>query len=264
LASKIFLTILGCGTSTGVPILTCKCNVCRSKNPKNKRTRSSAWLQIQTPKGVKSIVIDTGPDFRQQALRERIPHIDAVLYTHPHTDHIAGADELRAFNYTQKAPIPVYGNDWFVQEIKQRFAYVFDGRPVEGGILPALTPHAIQANGKTVEIQGISVLPIALPHGSKETLGYRIRDVAYVTDCSYIPSSSLEKLRGLDVLVLDCVRLKPHGTHLHLEKSLEIISDLSPKKTFLTHVGHDFDYAKWAKKLPKGVSFAYDGLKIRA
>jgi phosphoribosyl 1,2-cyclic phosphate phosphodiesterase len=135
---------------------------------------------------------------------------------------------------------------------------------VEGGIIPTLTPHIVKADGKTIDIQGISVLPIALPHGSKETLGYRIRDIAYATDCSYIPNSSLEKLRGLDVLVLDCVRLEPHGTHLHLDKSLEIISDLRPKRTFLTHLGHDFDYAKWTKKLPRGVRFAYDGLKIRA
>jgi phosphoribosyl 1,2-cyclic phosphate phosphodiesterase len=257
-------TILGCGTSTGVPILTCPCPVCRSKNPKNKRTRSSAWIQVKGSKGAKSFVIDTGPDFRQQALREKIGRIDAVLYTHPHADHINGCDELRAYNYTQKGPIPIYGNEWLSREIVERFPYIFDGRTPEGGILPALALNPFEPSSLSINVQGVSVVPIALPHGSRETVGYRIDSVAYVADCSYIPSSSLERLRDLEVLVLDCARLEPHRTHLHLDKSLEIVSELRPKKTFLTHLGHDFDYTKSAKKLPRGVKFAYDGLKIRA
>ena len=257
-------TILGCGSSTGVPILTCPCPVCRSKNPKNKRTRSSAWIQVKGTQGPKSFVIDTGPDFRQQALRAQIPRIDAVLYTHPHTDHINGCDELRAYNYTQKGPIPIHGTEWLVNEMRERFPYIFDGRTPEGGIIPTLTPHQFKDTSPKLEIQGVEVIPIALPHGSRETVGYRIDSVAYVADCSYIPKSSLERLKGLDVLILDCARLAPHNTHLHLDKSLEIVSELRPKKTFLTHLGHDFDYTKSAKKLPRGVKFAYDGLKIRA
>jgi phosphoribosyl 1,2-cyclic phosphate phosphodiesterase len=256
-------TILGCGTSTGVPILTCGCAVCRSKNPKNQRTRSSAWIQIRRKTGLKNLLIDTGPDFRQQALRAKLDRIDAILYTHPHNDHVIGVDELRAYNYLQKASIPIYGNSWLVEDLQQRFPYIFDGRTPEGGILPSLTPHVIDPAASSFEVQGIQVVPIALPHGSRETVGYRIDSVAYVADCSYIPSSSLERLKDLDVLILDCARLAPHNTHLHLDKSLEIASELRPKRTFLTHLGHDFDYVKSAKKLPRGVKFAYDGLKIK-
>jgi phosphoribosyl 1,2-cyclic phosphate phosphodiesterase len=256
------ITILGSGTSTGVPILTCKCAVCRSKNPKNHRLRTSAWIQS----GKKSLVIDTGPDFRQQALRAKISHVDSVLYTHPHADHLNGLDDLRAYNFSQKADINVYGNAWLTGELHDRFAYAFGGKP-EGGILPSLKAHTLETDGsggyKAIRLNGIPVLPVALPHGSKETVGYRIDDIAYVTDCSYIPTSSLEKLKGLDVLILDCVRLEPHRTHLHLSKSLEIVSELKPRKTFLTHLGHDFDYAKWSRKLPRGVAMAYDGLKIK-
>jgi phosphoribosyl 1,2-cyclic phosphate phosphodiesterase len=262
-AKTNILTILGSGSSTGVPILTCPCSVCRSKNPKNKRTRCSAWWQIQVQGKIKSLLIDTGPDFRQQALREKVSKVDAVLYTHPHNDHVMGADELRAYNFTQKGPIPIYGNDWLIQEMKQRFPYIFDGRTPEGGILPSLVPHVIDPKGEKITIEGILVQPVSLAHGTRETVGYRIDSVAYVSDCSYIPNSSLEKLRDLETLVLDCVRIKPHGTHLHLDKSLEIISELKPGKTFLTHLGHDFDYTKWTNKLPRGVKLAYDGLKIR-
>ena len=270
-ARTISVTFLGCGTSTGVPILTCTCAVCRSKNPKNKRLRSSIWFQITegtgkskaTKSSTKSFVVDTGPDFRQQALREKIGRVDAVLYTHPHADHLNGVDDLRAYNFVQKADLPVYGNAWFNQEIQERFAYVFRGVR-EGGILPSLQSHLVQGSDPSFDVQGISIIPIALPHGSKETLGYRIDDIAYVTDCSYIPNSSLERLKGLEILILDCVRLEPHKTHLHLNKSLEIISELKPRKAYLTHLGHDFDYAKWVKKLPKGVTLAYDGLKLRS
>jgi phosphoribosyl 1,2-cyclic phosphate phosphodiesterase len=263
MSRSYLITILGSGTSTGVPILTCSCAVCRSKNPKNKRLRTSAWIQSAG----KSILIDTGPDFRQQALRAKISRVDSVLYTHPHADHLNGLDDLRAYNYSQKEDINVYGNAWLTGELRERFAYAFGGK-AEGGILPSLKAHTLETddNGgyKALQIHGIPILPIALPHGSKETLGYRIDDIAYVTDCSYIPSSSLEKLRELDVLVLDCVRLEPHKTHLHLSKSLEIVAELGPRKTFLTHLGHDFDYAKWSRKLPRGVTMAYDGLKIKA
>jgi phosphoribosyl 1,2-cyclic phosphate phosphodiesterase len=266
MARSYLITILGSGTSTGVPILTCKCAVCRSGNPKNKRLRTSAWIQS----GGKSILIDTGPDFRQQALRAKISRVDSVLYTHPHADHLNGLDDLRAYNFTQKEDMNVYGNAWLTQELHERFAYAFGGKP-EGGILPSLKAHTLETDAtggyKPIKLHGIPILPIALPHGSKETVGYRIgRDddgVAYVTDCSYIPTSSLEKLKGLDVLILDCVRLEPHKTHLHLSKSLEIVAELEPRKTFLTHLGHDFDYAKWSRKLPRGVAMAYDCLKIK-
>lgn len=260
-ASADTLTILGCGTSTGVPIPTCKCSVCRSRNPRNHRLRASAWLQARG----KSILIDTATDLRQQALRERIARVDAVLYTHPHTDHTHGIDELRAYNFSQQASIPLYGNAWTCEDLGSRFPYIFKPGPVEGGGIPQLLLNQIDSGAEQLVIAGISVRPVALRHGSKECVAYRFESVAYVTDCSYIPESSLERLKGLATLVLDCVRLEPHGTHLNLDRALEVVSQVRPKKTYLTHLGHDFDYAKWSRpgKLPNGVHLAYDGLKIR-
>lgn len=261
-ARFMILTILGCGTSTGVPLINCSCKVCRSRNPKNNRTRASVWIRARG----KSILIDTATDLRQQALREKIPRVDAVLYTHPHADHVHGIDELRSYNFIQRSAIPVYGNDWTAEELQAKFNYIF--RPagkVEGGGIPQLLMNRIDAQSEYIELDGgLQVVPISLQHGSKECVGYRIDSVAYVTDCSYIPTQSLDRLRGLSVLVLDCLRIQPHGTHFNLEKALEIVSELRPKKTFLTHLGHDFDYSSWNKKLPKGVQLAYDGLKIRA
>jgi len=254
------LTVLGCGTSTGVPLIHCKCTVCRSKNQKNKRLRASAWVQVRG----KSFLIDTATDLRQQAMRAKIPRIDAVLYTHPHADHIHGIDELRSFNFIQKSEIPVYGNAWTCDELKTKFPYIFDPGPVEGGGIPLLSLHLIQAHDPFIEVLGEKIVPLPLSHGSKECVGYRIDSVAYVTDCNYIPPLSMERMQGLSVLVLDCLRLEPHGTHFNLDQALDTVSRLKPKKTYLTHLGHEFDYTKQRKKLPKGVSFAYDGLIINA
>ncbi len=262
--STVHLTILGCGTSSGVPLIRCPCRVCRSKDPKNQRLRASAWLQYRG----KSILIDTSTDLRQQALRNKISQVDAVLYTHPHSDHVHGIDELRSYNFLQQAPIPIFGNDWAMDELTQRFSYIFDNHTSEGGGAPQLLANRIYAADyspkKTLRVQGVPVVPISVQHGSRECLGYRIESVAYITDCSYIPENSLDRLKGLSVLVLDCLRLEKHGTHFNLDQALETVSRLKPKKTYLTHLGHEFEYAKWAKKLPKGVSLAYDGLKIRA
>jgi phosphoribosyl 1,2-cyclic phosphate phosphodiesterase len=253
------LTILGSGTSAGVPFIGCNCRVCRSKDPKNKRTRASAWFQVNG----KSIVIDTGPDFRQQALREKILKVDAVLYTHPHADHIHGIDDLRNYNYIQKQSIPVYGNDWVASELPSKFNYIFRPGPVEGGGIPLLNFHRLDTSAETTQIAGVSVTLLPHQHGSKESLGYRIDSVAYVADCSYIPPTTLDRLRGLSVLVLDCVRLEPHRTHLNLERALELVAEVKPKKAYLTHLNHEFDDKVWTRKLPKGVALAYDGLKIR-
>lgn len=259
----MILTILGSGTSTGVPIPTCPCKVCRSKNPKNHRLRCSAWLQYQG----KSLLIDTATDLRTQALRAKISRIDAVLYTHPHSDHTHGIDELRCYNFSQHADIPVYGNAWTCHDLIQRFSYIFHPEgPAEGGGIPRLTLHSFEPSAYSIEkpldILGVPIVPIPVPHGSKESVGYRIESVAYVTDCSYIPKESLDKMRELSVLVLDCVRLEPHRTHLNLDRALEIISEVKPKKAFLTHLGHEFEHSTWSEKLPKGVYLAYDGLKI--
>jgi len=254
------LTILGCGTSTGVPLIQCSCEVCQSKHPRNKRLRASVWLQMNG----KSILIDTSTDLRQQALRAKIPRVDAVLYTHPHADHIHGIDELRSYNFIQKSAIPLYGNAWTCNELRSKFPYVFAPGPSEGGGVPQLTVHPFDPHVPALEVIGEQMVPLPLSHGSKECVGYRFESVAYVTDCSYIPPVSLERMQSLSVLVLDCLRLKPHGTHFNLDQALETIAVLKPKKTYLTHLGHEFDYTKDLKKLPKGVHFAYDGLIINA
>jgi phosphoribosyl 1,2-cyclic phosphate phosphodiesterase len=253
------LTILGCGTSTGVPLIGCRCAVCCSSYPKNNRLRASAWVQ----KGRSSLLIDTSTDLRQQALREKINSVDAVLYTHPHADHLYGIDELRSYNFLNGGKaIPLYGNKWTLKELKVKFSYIFVPHVVEGGGIPKLNPIKIQPEAAFFMAAGLKVIPLPVRHGSKEGVGYRFDSIAYITDCSYIPSLSLDRLTGLSVLVLDCLRLKPHRTHFNLDQALEIISQVRPKKTFLTHMGHDFDYKKWTKKLPKGVWLAYDGLKI--
>lgn len=253
------LTILGCGPSTGVPYLKCECKVCRSKDPKNNRLRTSAWIET----GGLSILLDTSPDLRLQALRERIFRVDAVLFTHPHADHTHGIDDLRNYNYLQKNSIPVYGNAWTCEELQQKFPYIFKpALKLEGGGIPKIQLNQIDSTSQNLDILGIPVVPISVEHGSKECLGYRIDSVAYVTDCSYIPAKSLSRLKDLSVLVLDCLRLAPHDTHLNLEQAIGIVEEIRPKRTFLTHLGHDFDYKRYSKKLPKGVFLAYDGLKI--
>ena len=159
--------------------------------------------------------------------------------------------------------IPAFGNAWTCTELREKFPYIFEPKPVEGGGIPQIDLHQFEAQTETLEVSNISVIPIALHHGSKESVGYRIDSVAYVTDCSYISTQSLDRLSGLSVLILDCLRLAPHGTHFNLDQALETVAQLKPKKTFLTHLGHDFDYPKWTtKKLPKGVSLAYDGLIV--
>jgi phosphoribosyl 1,2-cyclic phosphate phosphodiesterase len=264
----MIVTILGSGTSSGVPLITCQCLVCRSRDPKDKRTRASIWIETQG----KSLLVDTSPDFRAQALREKIPRIDAVLYTHPHADHLHGIDDLRAYNFSQKAPIPVYCHDWTFEEIPKKFSYIFPDPKApayEGGGVPMLDLKKFDQNAKILDIQGVQVIPIPVDHGHMQTVGYRVEAVAYVTDTSYISPSSLERLRGLSTLILDCVQVGPHKTHLNVKAALEIIDELKPKRTFLTHLGHEFGYEEWMKKtgkqrkLPPGVFLAYDGLKIK-
>lgn len=256
-------TILGCGTSTGVPVITCTCRVCRSAEPRNHRLRASLWVQARD----KSIVIDTGPDFRHQALRAGIRRVDAVLYTHPHADHCHGIDELRTYNFAQRAPIPIYCHEWTARELPVKFSYIFKSGQAAEGAIPNLELNAFDAQTEALDIQGVRVIPLPLLHGSRETVGYRIDSVAYVVDCSYIPPISMERLKGLSTLVLDCVQLGPHRTHLNLEAALAVVEQLKPRQTFLTHLGHEFDYEEWmgnpqslGRKLPEGVSLAHDGL----
>jgi phosphoribosyl 1,2-cyclic phosphate phosphodiesterase len=253
------VVILGCGTSTGVPLLVYDCVVCSSKNQKNHRTRASIGLRF----GKEWILIDTSTDFRFQALRERIRNVSAVFYTHPHADHVSGIDELRSYCYAQKARIPVYGNTWTRDDFYRRFSYIFDPGPVEGGGIPQLDFHTIKDEDEIIELPGgVRFELIRVPHGSKPVLGFRWNRLAYVTDCHEIPKTTLAKLHGLDVLIIDALRFQKHPTHLHLELTLDYIRQLAPKRAILTHMGHDFDYDT-PPPLPAGVELGYDGLRIQ-
>lgn len=237
----------------------CSCKVCKSKDPKNKRLRASVWIQTRG----KSFLIDTSADLRQQTLTRKIDRVDAVLYTHPHADHISGVDEMRAFSFVQKNRIPVYAHDWTAQELTARYPYIFTPTKIEGGAIALLDMNLFNPEDASLEVLGVPFVPIPAKHGSKVVVGYRIDTVAYLTDCNSIPDLSFERLKGLSTLVLDCVRLTPHNTHFHLEQALQAIEKIAPKKTYLTHLGHDFDYKTWQKKLPKNVHLAYDGLQIK-
>ncbi len=253
-------TVLGCGTSSGVPVLTCQCKVCQSSHPRNQRLRSSIWLEVTQNDQVKHLIIDTTPDFRQQALREKIPRVDAVLYTHPHADHLHGIDELRSYNYFQNAPIPVFGNRWTYDDLQLKFPYIFDRSLLKLSAVPELNLHLIDPEQPQVSVVGIPVVPLPVEHGRQACLGFRLGQWAYVTDCSLIPSHTLARMQDLEVLILDCVQLKPHKTHYNLQQALETIEFLKPKRVFLTHLSHDLDYEEWEHKLPPGVALAYDGL----
>lgn len=252
----MMITVLGCGTSTGVPLIGCACSTCKSRDKKDKRLRASIWVNWD---GV-SLLVDTSSDFRQQALTHKIQHIDAVLYTHPHADHVSGIDELRCYNFLQKSNIPVYSNEWTCTELPKRFPYIFEkDYVVEGGGIPQLELNLVTG---PFEVKGKQIIPLPVRHGSQMALGFRFGKSAYITDCSVIPPATLDLLSGLDTLILDCVRERPHPTHFNVDQALETVKFLKPRRTFLTHLGHDFKYSAWTKKLPKGVRLAHDGLRV--
>ena len=259
------VTILGCGTSTGVPLLQCRCAVCTSSDPRNHRLRASIYVEIAG----KKILIDTSTDLRQQALRHDLSRVDAILFTHPHADHSAGIDEIRSFNFLQREKIPAYGNEWTVRELTTRYPYLFaPTEPAQGGGVAGIDLHLIDAATDSLDILGLTVVPVSVSHGREEVVGYRFGRFAYLTDCSSIPLKSRERLMNLDVLVLDCLRLAQHGTHFNLEQALEVVSELRPGRTVLTHLGHDFEYVEWTRqgpgaKLPESVTLAFDGMVIR-
>ena len=248
------LIILGCGTSTGVPVIGCGCGVCTSKDPRNRRTRSSVLVRT----GQTNILIDTSTDLRAQALANRVERIDAVLFTHPHADHIHGIDDLRVFNMLQKGPIPCYGSGETLKRVRTIFEYIFAEERNQGW-KPELTLSEIDSPFKT---GGVEVIPFEVSHGGAPVLGFRINGFAYITDCSGIPQQSMALLKGLEVLIIGALRQKPHPSHFSIDQAVEASRKLRPGRTLLTHLSHNVDYMKDGERLPPGVEFAYDGMEI--
>jgi phosphoribosyl 1,2-cyclic phosphate phosphodiesterase len=247
------ITILGSGTSTGVPMVGCHCKVCSSPDPRDKRTRASILVEC----GGQRILVDTSTDLRSQALREAIPHIDAVLLTHTHADHIHGIDDLRGFHFIHRRIIPCYGSPQTMAKVTASFAYIFEGLGSEG-YSPLLEPFEVEA---PFELFGCRILPVPILHGNFDATGYRFDNAAYLTDCSEIPQSSMALLQGLDLLIIDALRYSPHPNHFNIEGALEVVRALKPRRTILTHLTHEVHQSD-QERLPEGVEFAYDGLVI--
>ncbi len=256
-APPLRITILGCGTSTGVPVVGCDCAVCGSEDPKNDRMRSGLRIAFGDPERV--ILIDTSADFRRQCLRFDIRRVDAVLFTHAHADHIFGLDDLRPFNFRQKADIDCFGSHQTLASVKKTFAYIFDGQAPEGGGKPRLRLRPVDA---TFEVAGLSIEPIPVLHGSLEVFAYRVGTFAYVTDTHEIPEASMAKLDGVETLILDALRYRPHPTHFSVQQAIQVASRIGARRTVLTHLNHEVDYNAPEVELPAGVELAYDGLSF--
>jgi phosphoribosyl 1,2-cyclic phosphate phosphodiesterase len=252
---SVTITVLGSGTSTGVPTIGCRCPVCTSPDPRDNRLRPSVLLRY----GGRTVLIDTTPDFRQQALRIRLERLDAVLFTHAHADHIMGLDDVRPFNFRQSSSIPIYAAPEALETIHRAFQYIFTDQAHDSTV-PRLESHAL--DGGAVDLFGLEFVPIRLKHGGSLVYGYRFGQAAYLTDHSVIPEESLEQLRGLDVLFLDALRHRPHPTHTTLERAVRYVEELAPRRAFFTHICHDLPHAETEKALPVHVRLAYDGLEI--
>ncbi|MFV0388003.1 MAG: MBL fold metallo-hydrolase [Pyrinomonadaceae bacterium] len=250
------VTFLGTGTSTGVPTIGCDCAICTSNDPRNKRLRVSILVEHAG----KSILVDTSSDFRQQALTYGISYLDAIFITHCHADHVFGLDDIRPLNFRYGA-IGVYANEIAWQGLRQIYQYIFNPTHFGGG-LPRLIPNTLYKGSPFMFGTELEVTPLEVIHGKLPVIAYRFNDFAYATDLKSIPDDSFERLKNLDTLVLDCVRLRPHTTHLCLDEALEYICKLKPKRAFLTHLNHEIDYRRDSKLLPQNVEFAYDGLVL--
>ncbi|HIW10439.1 MAG TPA: MBL fold metallo-hydrolase [Candidatus Rikenella faecigallinarum] len=257
--SETELTFLGTGTSQGVPIIGCHCPVCDSTDPHDKRLRSSVLIEQN---GVR-LVIDSGPDFRYQMLREGIDRIDAILYTHGHMDHVGGMDDVRAFNYVMGRAIDLYCEPRVERTLRRIFDYAFAEQRYPG--VPEVVLHPIASDELPFTVHGVEVMPIRGMHYKLPVLGYRVGNIAYLTDMNAIEERELEKIRGVEVLVINALRRDPHLSHFTLDQALDIIAKTRPKRAYLTHISHQMGlYEDLCRVLPEGVFPAYDGLKIKA
>ena len=250
------VTMLGTGTSHGVPVIGCACATCRSADPRDRRLRPSIYVDVP---GHARILVDTAIDLRQQVLAHGITRIDAVLFTHAHADHILGLDDLRSFNTLQGSPIPCYANKEAWEAIRRTFFYVFDGVPRMGGGIPQLIPNEIDG---PFAIGGIQIVPVPLLHGTLPILGFRFGSFSYLTDCNAIPEESWPLIAGTEILVIDALRDQPHETHFTIAEALAVVERLGPRRAYFTHMTHDVPHEQTNARLPGGVELAYDGLVL--
>jgi phosphoribosyl 1,2-cyclic phosphate phosphodiesterase len=251
----VTVTFLGTGTSQGVPVIGCECDVCRSIDFRDKRLRVSIHVQ----EGPTSLIIDSGPDFRQQVLRERIKKLDALLFTHEHKDHTSGMDDIRAYNFMQHTDMPVYGEERVLKQIQQEFAYIFSGHNYPG--IPRVTLYPITE--KNFSIDGIAITPIRVMHYKLPVLGFRIKDFTYITDANYISDQEKEKIAGSQIIVLNALRKEPHISHFSLSEALALLEELKPQQAYITHISHLMGLHREVEaELPDFVHLAYDGLKL--
>jgi phosphoribosyl 1,2-cyclic phosphate phosphodiesterase len=249
------ITFLGSGTSQGVPVIGCECEVCTSLDFRDKRLRSSVYVKTDDV----TFVIDTGPDFRQQILRERINQLDAVVFTHEHKDHTAGLDDIRAFNYWQKMDMPVYASGRVIEHLKKEFSYIFSDKKYPG--IPKIEVSEIQ--NQPFYIKRTKVTPIEVLHYKLPLYGYRINDFTYITDANYISDEELEKIKGTKVLVLNALQKAAHISHFNLEQAIELAKRVGAKKTYFTHISHSLgQHNKVSHELPENIFLAFDGLKV--
>lgn len=250
------IEFLGSGTSTGVPVVGCSCAVCTSEDPRNKRLRQSVKIDF----GERVALIDTSPDLRTQLLRSPIPRLDFILFTHSHSDHLMGLDDIRPFNFFHRRTITAYANPMTAAGIRRAFSYIWDANTQEGGGKPQLELKEVET--KFVH-DGIEIIPIPLLHGDWTILGYRIGPFAYLTDTNGIPPESVELLRGVDTIAIDGLRRAPkHSTHFVIDEAIAALEPVAPRETWLMHLSHDVDHATVDAELPPGVKLAYDGLVL--
>ncbi len=255
-ATSVRVTFLGTGTSHGVPMIGCACEVCTSTDRRDKRWRPSIYIEADS--GAR-LLVDTGPDLRAQALAFGVTRVDAILYTHGHADHVVGLDEVRRFNALQQSAIPCYADAPTIDEIGRMFSYVFDPRTPKGGGIPDVTLTAVDG---AFEAAGTPITPVPVYHGERLVLGFRAGAFAYLTDCSRIPEVSWPLLDGVEVIVLDALRERPHPTHFSLAEAAAAAERVDARQTYFTHIAHDLGHARTCARLPASMQLAYDGLIV--
>jgi phosphoribosyl 1,2-cyclic phosphate phosphodiesterase len=250
------VTMLGSGTSAGVPVITCDCPVCTSPNPRNRRLRSSIMLRNAS----RTILVDCGSDFREQALAWKINRLDAILLTHAHSDHVNGLDDIRIYNWKQRIPIPIYATAPTLDNLRCRYDYVFCP-PQEGGGVPQICVNEIDS-AKTFEVFGHRVVPLPVMHGILPVVGFRIGDFAYITDASHVGEETLRRVEGVRYLILNALRHRPHPTHLNIEQATAIARRIGAEHTWFTHITHDLEHEETCAALPEGIDLGHDGLEF--